>query len=658
MEYTRTDEPATERGSPPERCEPGNIPQELKDRDQWVVWKRVEVPDAPKPKKVALQGRYTGRRARTNDPSTWCSFGEALEAFEKNPTMEGIGYVFGEDDPYVGFDYDDCRNPETGEMHDIVRRELEEIGGYAEVSPSGTGAKAIVRGRKPGTRCSTKETPWGDEFAVYGERRFFALTGRVLEGHRELREAQPAIDRIYGRRFPAPEEVERATPPPTGGADGLSDEELADRACKFRNGARFRRHHFEGETTGYKSRSEADFAHMSDLYWLTGDQERTVQMFMNSALYLPSKGEGYVRRSVKSVASKHRGGFYELKCGRGVEELREKTMLGVLGVLFSEEEKDTFKGQAGGTDHDVLCAVGIGISEEGIPYKGGLLWCPGEENGAEKAGVTRPTYRAALERLAERFSWFEIVKKPRARAKGGVLIRPVEVLTTNIHTGWVSSSCKNLHGFAELLRLRWGRDLHARFQRVGKCAAAYLHWLVAFPDGLDAGVLAERTGRKRDDVIRYLRRLESNGLVEKDGSLWRLHAEFRSRLAEIIEDNAAGAESRARQRDERADEAREYWREREENGEDAQDVPVDLDAKRLFRAGWRARREDGEQLWACPGDPIEWVSRKEALRRLRAGERRPWSRSPGLGPPEEHPLDCECLGCSALAPSYAGMAGT
>jgi len=184
---------------------------------------------------------------------------------------------------------------------------------------------------------------------------------------------------------------------------------------------------------------------------------------------------------------------------------------------------------------------------------------------------------------------------------------------------------------------------------VGKCAAAYLHWLVAFPDGLDAGVLAERTGRHRDDVTRYLRRLESNGLVEKDGCLWRLHAEFRVRLSEIVEDSSAGAERRARQGGERAVAARVHWSERE----DDQDVPVDLDVERLYRAGWRARMEEGERLWARPGDPIEWVPQEQALARLRRGERRPWSTAESPGPPEDHPLDCECQDCSARSPSYA-----
>jgi primase-polymerase (primpol)-like protein len=78
-----------------------------------------------------------------------------------------------------------------------VNRQIEAIGSYTEISPSGRGLKAIARAKKPEKpviRCSTKETPWSDEFAVYEKGRFFTLTGRVFGGYREIR----------ARRTPAP----------------------------------------------------------------------------------------------------------------------------------------------------------------------------------------------------------------------------------------------------------------------------------------------------------------------------------------------------------------------------------------------------------------------------------------------------------------------
>lgn len=528
--------------------------------------------------------------------------------------------------------------------------DLRAIGGYAEVSPSGTGVKVLALGRKPGTRCSTKKgTSWGGEFAIYSGLRFFALTGGVLEGFEDVGGDQDAIDRIYRKRFPE-QTQEMHTGCARGGGNGIREDELIKIGCRMKGGGLLKRLHFTGDASGYDSRSEADMAELRWLCFLTGgDEDRMVSAFMGSRLYLHAKGEGYVRRSARKAISTHRGGFYEPKRGR-VEESRNEALEAMLAVLFAEE----WKGQSGGTDHDVFCAVALGIEEEGRPYGDGMIWTPGEEQGARRAGVTRPTYRASLRRLAERFEWFRIVAKRSERSRGGVLLELTQLLTTEKCTqARAILSCKKLCQLAELLRLRWGRDLHARFQRVGKCAASYLHWLVAHPEGLTSASLSEVTGRRKNSVVSYLKRLASNGLVEDRDGVWVLHAQFQSRLSEVIEDNAVGAEERAKQQDERAEAARGHWKEREESGEDAGWVPIDLDAERLYRAGWRARMEDGKQTWARPGYPIEWVSREQALLRFHHGEHRPWSVATGLGPPDDHPLVCECLDCSVTAARYA-----
>ena len=109
------------------------IPDELRDRAQWVVWKYEERPGEPKPTKVPYNAR-SGRKASTTDPATWSAFDEAVAAAEG---YDGPGYVFAPDDPMIGIDLDGCRNPVTGEITAWALDILGDTQSYTEVSPSG-----------------------------------------------------------------------------------------------------------------------------------------------------------------------------------------------------------------------------------------------------------------------------------------------------------------------------------------------------------------------------------------------------------------------------------------------------------------------------------------------------------------------------------------
>src|SRR3712207_1077231 len=79
-----------------------SIPEEIRVRPQWVVWKAV----GDKADKVPYSPR-TGRRASSTDLLTWSTFEEALYAYE-NGEYAGLGFVFSSGDPYTGIDLDNC----------------------------------------------------------------------------------------------------------------------------------------------------------------------------------------------------------------------------------------------------------------------------------------------------------------------------------------------------------------------------------------------------------------------------------------------------------------------------------------------------------------------------------------------------------------------
>jgi putative DNA primase/helicase len=143
-----------------------SIPEELRVRPQWVVWKAV----GDKPDKVPYSSR-TGRRASSTDLLTWGTFEEALQAYE-NGEYEGVGFVFSSADPYTGIDLDDCVD-EDGEIALWALEIVRYFDSYTELSATGSGLHIIVRGDVPNRR--------KDEVEVYSSKRYFALTGHVVE---------------------------------------------------------------------------------------------------------------------------------------------------------------------------------------------------------------------------------------------------------------------------------------------------------------------------------------------------------------------------------------------------------------------------------------------------------------------------------------------
>jgi putative DNA primase/helicase len=142
-----------------------NIPEELKARPQWVVWKAV----GEKPDKVPFSAR-TGRRASSTNLMSWSTFEEALEAYEDGE-YAGLGFVFSSADPYTGLDLDDCVN-EDGEIAGWALEIVRHFDSYTELSATGSGLHIIVRGDLPNRRKG--------EVEVYSSKRFFTMTGHTI----------------------------------------------------------------------------------------------------------------------------------------------------------------------------------------------------------------------------------------------------------------------------------------------------------------------------------------------------------------------------------------------------------------------------------------------------------------------------------------------
>ncbi|MBI2862915.1 MAG: primase C-terminal domain-containing protein, partial [Chloroflexi bacterium] len=159
---------------------PGDIPAELRQRDQWVGWIYGDAG-----RKLPLNPK-TGKAASVADSETWTPFEIAYRYAQKRRC--GLGFVFTAGDDLCGADFDDCRSTDDGSIKIGVWQTIEALASYSEVSPSGTGIKIICRAKLP--------QPFkGARLELYDRARFFTITGQHVRGTpTAINEAQGAID--------------------------------------------------------------------------------------------------------------------------------------------------------------------------------------------------------------------------------------------------------------------------------------------------------------------------------------------------------------------------------------------------------------------------------------------------------------------------------
>jgi putative DNA primase/helicase len=278
------------------------------DREQWVAWCYSWNSDRDEWTKVPVDVN-TGGFAKSTDPDTWTSFADAVAYHERTGTdTDGVGYVVHDEDPVVGVDLDDCRDPETGDLEAWAAELLEDVPTYAEVSPSGTGLRLFGLGFVPdgGTRADVNGAE--GHLEMYETGRYLTVTGHAIDdAPADVRQVNDEIADVHAEYIA--DDVENANPQKAAGDGGLqadspgvkptlgtdkpgstdaasdlSDDELLERAKNAENGAKFQRL-WNGRTSGYPSHSEADLALAGLLaFWTGGDRRRIDRLFRQSGL--------------------------------------------------------------------------------------------------------------------------------------------------------------------------------------------------------------------------------------------------------------------------------------------------------------------------------------------------------------------------------------
>ena len=194
------------------------IPQELKDRPQWLIWRFEPNPKKPegKPLKVpywANGSKRSGVQGDDNDRANLVTYDQAIAAVERR-RFSGIGFAFLPGDGLIGIDIDKCIDPDTGEISEMADGIIKECASYTEYSPSRTGVHIIVAGETK----TFKSDAIGLE--VFCSSQFFTFTGNPYGGSPTSITpiSDKTLERLRGLVMDARRSAHArpSTPPPAG----------------------------------------------------------------------------------------------------------------------------------------------------------------------------------------------------------------------------------------------------------------------------------------------------------------------------------------------------------------------------------------------------------------------------------------------------------
>ncbi len=174
----------------------GAVPVELRQRPQWVVWKAERRGGKRLRCRIARRPAHESRGRRTGYVGDVRASGS-----RRARRRAGHRLRVSVDDPFTGVDFDACIDARTGEPLASAAEILERLGGYQERSRQARACTRLSSASSTATGTASTETPWGGEFEVYDERRFFTVTGN---GSGAIVECQGELDALVVQMFGEP----------------------------------------------------------------------------------------------------------------------------------------------------------------------------------------------------------------------------------------------------------------------------------------------------------------------------------------------------------------------------------------------------------------------------------------------------------------------
>ncbi|MBR8462454.1 hypothetical protein KDE12_06245 [Campylobacter sp. faydin G-105] len=158
-----------------------NIPQELKERKQWLWFKIYHNKDKNgniKIVKIPISP-ITCESNEWNKEEKWASFETALEGLERSG-CDGLSFVLNEYDPYTCIDLDNVKE-NFENVKDIVSDFAET---YKEISLSENGLHIFAKKGKIPKNINNQI----DRFEMYKSNKCIAMTGNVIGDCKEIQD--------------------------------------------------------------------------------------------------------------------------------------------------------------------------------------------------------------------------------------------------------------------------------------------------------------------------------------------------------------------------------------------------------------------------------------------------------------------------------------
>lgn len=271
----------------------------------------------------------------------WGSYFEAYQAYKADEESQGVMLLVepyrtfrieGRDHYVVFFDFDKCRNPETGEILPQVNKWIEEMDTYFEVSPSGSGVRGIGFAEKragSGSRFKIADQAVEVYGGNQGGRHLITFTGVPITD-KPISVVQGWIDEHVPISEADPDN-EAVRPEPLN----ASDEEVMRIMLRSKHGPLIKRF-IEGDETlwkgkgsRYDSPSEADYGFFRLLAFYTRkDHERMARIALSSKMRRRRWDlRGYLHKTIEKIIGSCKDVYDPDTCPSGEERQKKKEEL-------------------------------------------------------------------------------------------------------------------------------------------------------------------------------------------------------------------------------------------------------------------------------------------------------------------------------------------
>ena len=290
---------------------------ELKNMKIWVCFKLSYSEGKAKKIPVSVTGGKTGTSKEYKE--TWVTYSEAANAAKRNH-FAGVMFIVPEGYAFIDIDHHSPEDP-------FVREIISTFNTYAEVSFSGNGIHLYCKCDSAGMPATGSENherrldsryyvknPHNDlEIYIGGlTNRGAVFTGKVIKGYEKVRNCTESLLTVLNRYMLRPEPAAMTPSPQCRDACTVSPDDIALAICRQKNGEKFRELYYYGNTSSYKSHSEADLALCSMIAFRVGPDEAVIdQVFRKSALYREKwERRDYRTSTIKAGISSCHGTFY------------------------------------------------------------------------------------------------------------------------------------------------------------------------------------------------------------------------------------------------------------------------------------------------------------------------------------------------------------